>query len=453
MALLGWLPRSLKGRLLGASFALLPVIIAVAGYALQDSYAYSLESALERRLRLQAYLMIGAAEQQDNQLVIPKKQDEARLGQETCGLIHNHFGLLQWASATCNYVSADVVSQAGDTKIDTGETRFRHLHDDHLYLYQYPVKLTIDQQERRYLFSVIESDQTLYHDLNAYRTQLAGWLFAVTLLALMLQTLITRWGLRPLTELVNDLHRIERGESNRLAGSYPEEVQGVTDSLNQLLHSERSQRERYRNTLGDLAHSLKTPLAVIRGAATENLPYAAYRSSVEEQIKRMDQIVQYQLARAVRTPTSSTTSHSTALAPVIQRICAALGKVYREKAVDCQLVLDDGALFGADERDLMELLGNLLENAFKYCHSQVRVSLSKNQEALLLNIEDDGPGISPKMRHVILQRGARADTSAAPGQGIGLTVAVDILSSYDGQLEVASSSLGGARFSITLPLG
>lgn len=447
----GLASRSLKARLLIASFILLPMIIGVAGYALQNSFAYSLQASLEKRLRLQIYLMIGAAEMQGGKLVIGEAQ-QLRLGSDTSGYIHTHLGFPQWRSANSTEFSSAVQDAIVSSRIRIGETRFLYFEDENLYLYQYPLQWDDGSMARRYLFSIIENGDEATAELNAYRTQLWGWLFAVTVLALMLQTLITRWGLKPLSTLVDDLHNIERGYSTRLEGYYPEEVQGVTDSLNHLLHSERNQRERYRNTLGDLAHSLKTPLAVIRGAGNEQLLYEGYRNVVDDQVRRMDQIVQYQLARAVRSQTN-TIAHATPLAPIIKRIASALSKVYREKNVDVSLLLDETALFGADERDMMELLGNMLENAFKYCHSAVRVLLVTEPEWVQLSIEDNGPGVSPDMRHVILQRGARVDTSAAPGQGIGLTVAVDILSSYDGQLEVGESTLGGARFKITLPAG
>lgn len=442
--------RSLKARLLIASFLLLPIIIGVAGYALQNSFFYSLQASLEKRMRLQVYLMIGAAEMQDGKLGISVAQQQLRLSNQTYGLIHTHLGLPQWESVAAQELSSTIRDHIAASRIRIGESRFVYFEDENLYLYQYPLQWESGGMARRYLFSIVENGGELSAELTAYRTQLWGWLLAVTLLALMLQTLITRWSLKPLSVLVDDLHNIERGDSSRLAGFYPAEVQGVTDSLNHLLHSERNQRERYRNTLGDLAHSLKTPLAVIRGAGNEQMLYDAYRSVVEDQVRRMDQIVQYQLARAVRSQTH-TSAHAIPLAPIIKRIISALDKVYREKSVHVNLLLDETVLFGADERDMMELLGNMLENAFKYSHSAVQVSLMRETDWVQIDIEDDGPGVSWNMRHVILQRGARLDTSAAPGQGIGLTVAVDILSSYDGQLEVSESSLGGARFKIILP--
>lgn len=454
MLLKRWLLRSLKVRLLLPSFLLMPLVIGMTGYALQTHYQSILENGLEARMRMQVYLMMGGVDAREHgvdvllpPLLLSRASPAARF------LLHDGEGLLLWqsdpgaASAGFQHYFSDL------PQLPAGETRFIYLQSEHTYLYQYPVIWDRGQQRsQRLVFTVLESDSTLQAAMMHYCIQLWGWLCVVTVLLLMLQMVITRWGLRPLAGLVKDLLSLEKGFSSRLTGHYPEEVRGVTDSLNHLLHSERNQRERYRNTLGDLAHSLKTPLAVIRGASSEDLSCEGYKSVVEEQVRRMDQIVQYQLARAVRSKNDNIT-HATPIAPLIKRIASALTKVYREKGVEAQLVLDESVLFGSDERDMMELMGNLLENAFKYGHSQVKVSLLREVDVIRLDIEDDGPGVSPDMRHVILQRGARVDTSAAPGQGIGLTVAVDILSSYNGQLEVGESPMGGARFRIMLPIG
>ncbi|MBQ0756570.1 MAG: two-component sensor histidine kinase, partial [Amphritea sp.] len=281
-------------------------------------------------------------------------------------------------------------------------------------------------------------------------TRLWGWLGGAIFFFLLVETALIRWGLKPLTRLAEDLKRIEMGQSDKLTGEYPTEVQAVTDNLNLLIHNERQQRERYRNTLGDLAHSLKTPLAVIRGAGQEKLDFNGYQTLVTEQAGRMDQIVQYQLSRAVKSQ-GRTLAKKTPVAPLIQRMVTALSKVYRDKDVEVTLDLQGEYQLAADERDLMELLGNVLENAFKYGRSQVAVSFSNGSGMLQIDIADDGEGVSPELRQTILKRGERADTSA-PGQGIGLSVAVDILSSYDGELEISESKFGGALFSIRFPL-
>lgn len=448
-----WCPRALRSRLLIASFLLLPVVLAVAGFVLQDVFCQIIRSSFEKRMRFQVMSMIVDSRLVDGRWQVPDYQRHLHIGADETNMIYTAHGDLEWSSRPIEQLPEPVQKALRAPPPEGDQTRFIYFPEQDAYLYQYPVIRNLPGQELLFVYSAYKSGAEVSAYVFSFQSQLWGWLFTVVVLALLLQTLITGWGLRPLNALVRDLRQIEKGEASRLGGRYPQEVQGVTDSLNHLLYNERNQRERYRNTLGDLAHSLKTPLAVIRGAGNERLTYDGYRNIVDEQVRRMDQIVQYQLARAVRSQ-KNVTVHATPLAQMIRRIAFALEKVYREKGVKAQLMLDETALYGADDRDMMELLGNVLENAFKYSRSQVAVSLSKDKDWVRLSIEDDGPGVSPDMRQTILERGARIDTSSAPGQGIGLTVAVDIISSYDGQLDVGeSSALGGAIFNITLPLG
>jgi two-component system sensor histidine kinase PhoQ len=443
--------RSLRARLLVFSCSLLPVVFFSAWFALQNAFLHSLETAERERLKLQVYLLLGAAEFQSGRLSIPQALREPRFGQVESGLygvIESRSGALQWRSESSMLLSASLLLALHDTPLAPGDALFTHLPEHGLYLYQYPV-VWENAGEHQYLINVLETDRPLQTELRAYRNQLVSWLSLLFLLALLVQYIILRWSLKPLDALALDLKRIESGDAQQLAGTYPLEVQPVTENLNLLLDSERRQRERYRNTLGDLAHSLKTPLAVIRGLAEEALPYAEYLNIVNEQVERMGQIVQYQLARAVKSRGRPMTA-GVDVAPLVQRIAQALLKVYRDKGVDIELQLPKGLRFAGDERDLMELLGNLLENACKYGTQKVSVSARLQDDNLLINIDDDGPGVSAERRDVVLQRGARLDTSA-PGQGIGLAVAVDILSSYDGELSIHEAPLGGARFRILLP--
>ena len=283
-----------------------------------------------------------------------------------------------------------------------------------------------------------------------------GYLGAALLLNVLLLMTFLAWvinrALKPLDKMVFDLEKIGSGEAERLKDGDASEFVVMRDSVNNLLSAEQKQRERYRNTLADLAHSLKTPLAVIQGAANEQLDYESYLKVASEQIRRMDQIIQYQLTRAVKSINDGTKTQSVKLVPIIERILSALAKVYREKEVRVILSLEHSIELNADERDLMEMLGNMLENAFKYSRSEVAVSAYSDSDNVFIVIEDDGGGVSENLRHTILERGERADTSSAPGQGIGLSVSVDILSSYNCRLEVEDSfSLGGAKFSITFP--
>jgi two-component system sensor histidine kinase PhoQ len=447
------MPRALRARLLLTSLLLLPVFFGLTGFALQQAFHHSLEAAEEERLKLQVYLILGAAELKGDRIMIPDDIQEPRFAQVESGLygfLHEGDEMLVWYSESAKLISDALLEQLAFDGLSTGDSRFDQLPEQGLFVYQFALLWEIAGKEHNYVFTVLESDSSVKTEQKAFNTRLWGWLGGAIFFFLLIETALIRWGLKPLTRLAEDLKRIEMGQSDKLTGEYPTEVQAVTDNLNLLIHNERQQRERYRNTLGDLAHSLKTPLAVIRGAGQEKLDFNGYQTLVTEQAGRMDQIVQYQLSRAVKSQ-GRTLAKKTAVAPLIQRMVTALSKVYRDKDVEVALDLQGEYQLAADERDLMELLGNVLENAFKYGRSQVAVSFSNGSGMLQIDIADDGEGVSPELRQTILKRGERADTSA-PGQGIGLSVAVDILSSYDGELEIRESAFGGALFSIRFPL-
>jgi two-component system sensor histidine kinase PhoQ len=271
---------------------------------------------------------------------------------------------------------------------------------------------------------------------------------------LLIQFFLMRWGLSPLHRMARDLKQIETGEKNQLAENYPQELQGVTNNLNVLIETERKQQERYRTTLGDLAHSLKTPLAVIAGImqtlSTKKQDSSEQLAAVEEQLGRMNQIVSYQLQRAVHSNQSSALARQVLVKPVVEKVLDALAKVYRDKSVCVATQLDSKALFYGDERDLLEVLGNVLDNAFKYSRGEVRITTNSESDefqGLEIVIEDNGYGIGEEKQEFVLQRGARADT-LVQGQGIGLAVVTDIVSSYQGTIAVGSSELRGAKITM-----
>ncbi|EPN57341.1 sensor protein PhoQ, partial [Pseudomonas syringae pv. actinidiae ICMP 18807] len=198
----------------------------------------------------------------------------------------------------------------------------------------------------------------------------------------------------------------------------PSELLRLTDSLNRLLRSEREQRIRYRDSLDDLAHSLKTPLAVLQGVS-ENI--AKRPEDVEQawvlqsQIERMSQQIGYQLQRASLRK-SGLVRHHVMLRPVVESLCNTLDKVYRDKQVKATLDLPELCQVHMEEGALLEMLGNLLENAYRLCLSEVRVSFTRSATGDELCIEDDGPGVPHSQRARILERGERLDRQN-PGQG------------------------------------
>ena len=434
--------QSLAGRLLLASLVMLPLFLGGTGFYLERGYRISLDAAAQERLQLQVLTLLAEAEY-DVALYLPEQLLEARFNQPGSGL----YGAVRRADGTSLWTSPSAVArdlpagQAGP--LAPGEQAFNV--GDTLYEYAWSVLWLTDADEELELsFLVWETTEPAAAQIAAFRRTLLLWLGGAAVALLLGQLAVLRWGLRPLRQLADDLGRIERGEIEQLGGPYPREVQAVTDNLGSLLDVESERRERSRNTLSDLAHSLKTPLAVIRSSDSEAPGYARL---VSEQADRMEQIVGYQLQRA------SGSAHNllrmVPVAPVAGQLRDTLVKVYAEKQVTIDVDIHEDCRFRGDERDLLELLGNLMDNACKYGVASVRVTGTGTGEHLVLIVEDDGHGIDAALAEAVLERGARADT-LREGQGIGLAVAADITRSYGGSLGIAKSDLGGARVQVSM---
>lgn len=438
-------PGSITRRLLVASLTTFPLLLALTGVAIDRAHTSSLLKAEYDRLRLQFFGLLGGIEWQEGHLVMSERLQESRFTQFRSGLyatIASDTGKPLWRSLSSESLklpAAEVPQRAGQAII-TSVSINNKPHFNYRYL---AIWENDNGGETPLLFSIYSDKTTLLGELNRFRQQLAIWLGSVLVFAIVLSAIILYWGLRPLRKLAQDLADLERGDKIALDDAYPRELHGVTENLNQLLEKEQKQRERYRNTLADLAHSLKTPLAVLRA---EDLSHHDRR----EQLQRMENIVAYQLQRAVGTGQHGLL-RKVDLAPLLHRLGATLVKVHRDKSIQLTVNVADDLRIAIDEQDSMELFGNLLDNACKACQARVTVSASVSDTRVELAIEDDGPGIPEENRDTLLQRGQRGDQYGA-GQGIGLAVVRDIIESYNADISItASATLGGARFVLTLP--
>jgi two-component system sensor histidine kinase PhoQ len=297
-------------------------------------------------------------------------------------------------------------------------------------------------RSNQYTFAVISDRRSYDEQLASFDQQLWLLLGAFSVLLLGAQIAVLRWGLAPLRKLARQIRAIEGGEAARIEGPLHRELRPLGDGLNALLQHEQGQQQRYRNALDDLAHSLKTPLAVLRNLGDDAQIPEEPRKLLREHGQRMEQIVGYQLQRAA-TRGQRALAPPVALAPVLARLARTLEKVFAGKQIQIELEIPEEAALRIDEGDLMELCGNLMENACKYGRSHVRVSAQRNAAQLTLTIEDDGPGFPPDAQQLIT-RGTRADTRT-DGQGIGLAVAAEIAASYTAEMRLqASEALGGA---------
>ncbi len=442
--------RSLNKRLLLAAASILTIFLFLTGLALERAFVKSVTRAQEEKLHSSILLLLAAAEPDTNGLRLPQHFQEARFNRIASGLygfIFTGDGVELWRSPSA-VVLEQIPGVAEFNKLAVGTRQSGNVRSEQAEQFFYAARGIAwendDVKPVVYSFVVMESAAPYQAELQEFRTTLWAWLALAGVLLLVALVLVLRWGLRPLHSLARDVGRIERGLASTLEGDYPTELAGLTHNLNRLLEHERLQRERYKNKLSDLAHSLKTPLAVARGALT---PGATNAATIEEQLQRMDDMVQYQLQRAmVLVPQLG--REGVVLKPLVEKLLEAMHKVYADKSVQLDCELDPGAVFYGDERDAYEVLGNIIENAFKYCASRVRISVQKKTaREISIFVEDDGQGIRDADRALVLQRGQRLDTRSV-GQGIGLAVVEDILADYDADMDIRASTLGGALFEL-----
>lgn len=447
---------SLRRRLVLAFGILLILFLGLTGLVLDSAFRQSVAAAVEERLQLQIYALVGVAEPDGRDFFLPDLE-EARFSQIDSGLygfIFDSTGRELWRSSSA--LNIDLRALGFDARTgERGQTVFGRVTSSLHGAMSFASYGTFwPNHNEEFSFVVLESVDPSAAEIREFRSRLWLGLGALAVGLSVIQYFLLRWGLLPLQQLAHDVARVEAGESERLDNSYPAELQAVTDNLNLLIKSERERQSRYRTTLGDLAHSLKTPLAVISGLvheAGDEREAGADKTAlagIGEQVERMNQIVSWQLKRAVKSNGSRILPRPVPVKPVLEKLLRALEKVYRDKGVSVVAELADDAVFMGEESDLMEIAGNLLDNAFKYGRSRVRVSAARRNRALVLTFADDGAGIAEEHRHWVLERGARADTVKS-GQGIGLAVAVDIASSYGAEIRIDTGELGGALIEVS----
>lgn len=258
-----------------------------------------------------------------------------------------------------------------------------------------------------------------------------------------------RIGLRPLFALQEEVAAVRRGKSLRLAGEYPSELKPLAHELNALVEHNQQTVERQRTHVGNLAHALKTPISVIvTEAAQRPGPLAEV---VTRQAEAMRDQVDHHLRRARAAARAQGQGERTPLAAVLDELARTMERIFRDKGVSIDWDAPDDLVFLGERQDLMEIAGNAMENACKWCRGKVRVRAEAiSPERLTLVVEDDGAGLPEDRRDDVLRRGARLDESA-PGSGLGLSIIDELARAYGGALRLQSSSLGGLRVEADLP--
>jgi len=429
---------------------LLAVSLGLVGFALDAAFQKSSVAGLRSSMESLVYLVLAATDANDDgSLSVEDDPGDPRLGQPGSGIYALvHGDLTDWASP-----SSLAVNLPGLPPIDAGQSSFTlPTAENEFYTYRYGVRFEL--QDGRMLpvtVSIYVSSQVLQPEQQAFQAGLWRSLGATGVILVLAQLILLALGLRPLQRITRDISGIESGELGRLEGDYPKELEPLKRNLNHLLDTEKANQARYRNALDSLAHSLKTPLSVIRSS----LPADSSPKTVamENAVTDMQRLIATRLQRAAA---SARRSMATAVdvKTQVERLVQSLQRVYSQVLINTDVIIEAGLAFYGEQRDLLELAGNLLDNACKYGGGEVRLSAQAIDSedprvGIRLQVEDNGPGIAEDERGQLLQRGVRGD-ERVEGHGLGLAIVLEIVSAYNGEITIKQSDLGGACVSVTL---
>lgn len=438
------IPFSLKLRTFFATLIGLVIFVPLMALALEKAFVSSLTQSLFEQLRTHSLTLISEFEFDNRQPVMPISLHNQKLNIPESGLyaLVKVGGKFVWLSESSLAENVIPLPKAPES----GQEMFQTVHHGNLtyYTYTYTVEFQNVDNYVPVTFILIQSSAGFDSQVSEFRATLWYWLVAISIVLMLVLLISWYTALLPLRRLIEQIKQIEKGNIHKIESVYPIELEQLKSNINHLLEAEQTQRQRYKNSLSDLAHSIKTPLAVLLGQRT--LP-----EDTQLPLLQIQQIVERQLKRASANAESSWLIPEPLL-PLIKQIFDAMSKIHKEKALHLEVQCEASHTIKIDKTDAIELLANLIDNACKAAQHRVQVLVEQTPDKLAIKIEDDGSGIPEEKRDAIINRGARLD-SYSQGQGIGLALVSDLLSAYGGQMQIASSMLGGAAFTITFEGG
>ncbi|GEA11572.1 ATP-binding protein [Alteromonas sp. KUL49] len=443
---------SLRTRSVLFAIATLAIFTPATVFTLESAYTTSLTQAKMGELRLMNLGLLTAFELDGDMPYIPEILYEEQLNLPDSG----YLGLIVfrdtvvWQSASAlnfNLPLPDIKPGVGN-EIFLESLSVPFDTDNEYFAYAFTAEFASSSDFEPVQFYIYNNKQVFNEERRIFLNTTWQWLIMLSTALVVLLIFGVSLVLSPVRNLIAEISQTARGEQKEVESAYPKEFDHLKSSINLLIHTEAQQRSRYKNSLGDLAHSLKTPLAVAFGS--KGLP-----EQTTEALTQIDKIIQRQLKRA--SAGQAGWQKPIAVFPLITRVIDAMDKVYQHKQLVLGIDGDSDAQFKGDETDLMELMGNLLDNACKASKLNVLVTVKQQNNWLEIYVDDDGPGIPENKKRTLLKRGERLDTYEE-GQGIGMAVVSDLVAIYGGQLHIDQAPdqedipLGGARIVVRFPI-
>ena len=440
---------SITGRIFLTCFLFVAIFFPAIIFSMQNAYERSLMMAKREELSTTAFAMISEFEFEEGEVFMPSRlfvEDLNLPGSDLVATIKwRDQQVWQSQSSIDNGIDSSMFNALYEQTNGQllSETIFLSDFDENEQHFALSKKAEffIDGNFEEVSFLVINNKNKYQRELSTFINRLWWWIAVLGLILLGLIALSLRSVFMPMQNIIARIGEIEEGKIDQINDDYPPELQPLQKSINKLLNSEKQQRERYKKSLDDLAHSIKTPLSIILGQS--NLS-----RDIKEPVLHIDMIVKRQLKRATINVVGYLPSID--VAPVTQSLLDAMAKIHSQKSLSLVSDMPKPALLSIDQTDYMEILGNLLDNACKAATSSVKVSYERNTMSTFVCVEDDGKGMSASAISEITERGRRLDTYSE-GQGLGLALVVDMLESYGGELQIQSDLDKGSRFCIVLP--
>ena len=437
---------SLAFRLVASAAIWCALLLSVGGFALSRLFADTVERNFDARLRvLLEGVVAGSDLAPDGTLALRPQLGEPRFEQPLSGWywqISDAGGPLR-RSASLWDEALPVIPAPGrlGTTLDLIGPRGEPLR-------VLSRAIGLPGREKPFVYSVAGDRREIDAETEGFNRLLVlglGTLLLGVVTAVLIQV---RFGLEPLRRIRRGLADIRIGKAKRLAGDYPEELRPLANELNALLDHNEAVVERARTHVGNLAHGLKTPIAVLTNEASRSRGSLA--TLTLRQTALMRQQVDHHLSRARAMATASVIGSRCEVAPVLFDLQRTLARIYASRELAIEVACPPELAFRGARQDLEEMLGNLLDNACKWARARVVARAEALDERLMVVVEDDGPGLPPERRNEVMQRGRRLDEQV-PGSGLGLSIVVDIAELYGGALSLHEAASGGLRARLELP--
>lgn len=459
---------SLAFRLFITSTALALLVLPLAAFQLINEYRNSIETNFDERLKANLSLLIESSLQENFET--PQKPNQ--FGGFAFTLPNsgwywqirplNNTSLPTYSSTSLGSETLNLKVKLRSSQEADGTSKFyiKYGNDRQLRVIERTIILGTDKKPQSYAYVVTGDSSEIEVDVLDFASMLT-LTFIILGSGLILATILqVKVGLQPLRVVERGLAAIRAGKTERLEGQFPAEIEPLRFEINNLIKSNMDIIDRARTHVGNLAHALKTPLSVVNNEVENKNDPLAKKIAMQTEI--MQNQISHHLDRARMAARVGVVGSLTDIHPVMLSLERALTRIYQDKTLDFTLECPKTLKFAGEKQDFEEIIGNVLDNAFKWAETEVKCKISTENgkkrkrdlipQKLIIIIEDDGPGLSEKEQLQVLKRGKRLDETK-PGSGLGLSIVADLVDLYGGEFSLSRSAKGGLRAKLQLPAG